>query len=169
MSPDLTVGSTLVGAVGALAEFVFHGLVKHFKVYSCVACSSVFNMFSFNFGWFLPTKVEHEILRLASFEYPHFWELRKTSGICGICETKMVGAHWGNSNPLSNSRRCFFICKGIPNQNFYLLQGRESIPFFVVLSYFYLSYVYIYIYIYIIKGSLDEKLPSYEVLKMLRE
>ena len=26
-----------------------------------------------------------------------------------------------------------------------------------------------YIYIYIIKGSLDEKLPSYEVLKMLRE
>ena len=25
------------------------------------------------------------------------------------------------------------------------------------------------IYIYIIKGSLDEKLPSYEVLKMLKE
>ena len=25
------------------------------------------------------------------------------------------------------------------------------------------------VYIYIIKGSLDEKLPSYEVLKMLKE
>ena len=29
-------------------------------------------------------------------------------------------------------------------------------------------YMYIYIFIFI-KGSLDEKLPSYEVLKMLRE
>ena len=27
----------------------------------------------------------------------------------------------------------------------------------------------IYIYTYIVKGSLDEKLPSYEVLKMLKE
>ena len=30
------------------------------------------------------------------------------------------------------------------------------------------NYQYIYVYIYIIKGSLDEKLPSYEVLKCLK-
>ncbi len=30
-------------------------------------------------------------------------------------------------------------------------------------------YIYIYHIISIIKGSLDEKLPSYEVLKMLKE
>ena len=36
-------------------------------------------------------------------------------------------------------------------------------------SIIFLFIVCMYIYIYIIKGSLDEKLPSYEVLKMLRE
>ena len=43
--------------------------------------------------------------------------------------------------------------------------------YYTIILYIYIYYTCIcmHIYIYIFKGSLDEKLPSYEVLNMLRE
>ncbi len=50
----------------------------------------------------------------------------------------------------------------------YICYIKQVYTYILYLFHIYIFIFHIYIYIFI-KGSLDEKLPSYEVLKMLRE